>query len=89
MWDLAIYPNPSSHDGYRFLRLRKSGNATAVLASTSPEHIAVGIGNLICPSRSFAANELKIALARILGSYDARIKEGTEPKGFGDGVLRY
>ena len=77
MWDPAIYPNPLSYDAYRFLRLRKSGNAAAALASTSPEHIAFGIGKPICPGRFFASNEVKIALAKILLTYDVRIPEGT------------
>lgn len=80
MWDPAIYPNPLSYDAYRFLRLRKSGNAAAALASTSPEHIAFGIGKPICPGRFFASNEVKIALAKILLTYDVRIPEGTTPK---------
>ncbi|KAK2803977.1 hypothetical protein FQN50_006783 [Emmonsiellopsis sp. PD_5] len=79
MWDPSIYPNPSTYDGYRFLRLRQSGgNATAALVSTSPEHIAFGIGKPVCPGRFFASNEVKIALARILLSYDVRIPEGSE-----------
>ncbi|KOS44158.1 hypothetical protein ACN38_g4890 [Penicillium nordicum] len=80
MWDPAIYPDPFSYDAYRFLRLRKSGNTAAALASTSPEHIAFGIGKPICPGRFFASNEVKIALAKILLTYDVRIPEGTTPK---------
>ncbi|KAJ5144043.1 uncharacterized protein N7515_002830 [Penicillium bovifimosum] len=80
MWDPAIYPDPSSYDAYRFLRLRKSGNTAAALASTSPEHIAFGIGKSICPGRFFASNEVKIALAKILLTYDVRIPEGVTPK---------
>lgn len=76
MWDSAVYPNPFTYDGYRFLRLRQSGNTSAALASTSPEHIAFGIGKPICPGRFFAANEVKIALARILLSYDIRTVSG-------------
>ncbi|KAK2787737.1 hypothetical protein FQN53_004760 [Emmonsiellopsis sp. PD_33] len=78
MWDPSIYPNPSTYDGYRFLRLRQSGNATAALVSTTPEHIAFGIGKPVCPGRFFASNEVKIALARILLSYDVRIPEGSD-----------
>lgn len=75
MWDPAIYPDSFSYDAYRFIRLRKSGNTAAVLASTSPEHIAFGIGKLICPGRFFASNEVKIALTKILLTYDVRIPE--------------
>ncbi|KAL4751799.1 hypothetical protein BDW72DRAFT_202855 [Aspergillus terricola var. indicus] len=80
MWDPNIYPNPSPYDAYRFLRLRQSGNSGASLASASPEHIAFGIGKSICPGRFFASNEVKIALAKILLTYDVRIPEGIKPK---------
>jgi cytochrome P450 len=80
MWDPTIYPNPSVYDGYRFFRLRQSGNTGAALASTSPEHIAFGIGKPICPGRFFASNEVKIALAKILLTYDVKIPEGFKPK---------
>ncbi|KAJ5822380.1 Cytochrome P450 [Penicillium robsamsonii] len=80
MWDPAIYPNPSSYDAYRFLRLRESGNTAAALASTSLEHIAFGIGKPICPGRFFASNEVKIAVAKILLTYDVRIPDGMTPK---------
>ncbi|CAG8897194.1 unnamed protein product [Penicillium egyptiacum] len=80
MWDPAIYPDPFSYDACRFLRLRKSGNTAAALASTSPEHIAFGIGKPICPGRFFASNEVKIALAKILLTYDVRIPDGMAPK---------
>ncbi|KAJ5393006.1 hypothetical protein N7465_011980 [Penicillium sp. CMV-2018d] len=80
MWDPAIYPDPFSYDAYRFLRLRQSGNTAAALASTSPEHIAFGIGKPICPGRFFAGNEVKIALAKIILTYDVRIAERTTPK---------
>lgn len=80
MWDPAIYPDPFVYDGYRFLRLRESGNTGAALASSGPEHIAFGIGKPICPGRFFASNEVKIALAKILLTYDVRLPEGTKPK---------
>lgn len=82
MWDPAIYPDPLVYDGYRFLRLRESGNTWAALAATSPEHITFGIGKSICPGRFFASNEVKIALAKILLTYDVRIPEGAKPEIF-------
>ncbi|CAI7586534.1 unnamed protein product [Penicillium bialowiezense] len=80
MWDAAIYPDPLTYDAYRFLRLRESGNSATALASTSPEHIAFGIGKPICPGRFFATNEMKIALAKILLSYDVRLAGNVKPK---------
>lgn len=80
MWDAEIYPDPLTYDPYRFLRLRESGNSAIALASTSPEHIAFGIGKPICPGRFFASNEIKIALAKILLSYDVRLAGKVKPK---------
>ncbi|KGO44761.1 Cytochrome P450 [Penicillium expansum] len=80
MWDPAVYTNPSSYDAYRFLRQRQTGNTGAALASSTPEHIAFGIGKPVCPGRFFASNEVKIALAKILLTYDVRIPEGFTPK---------
>ncbi|KAJ5511748.1 Cytochrome P450 [Penicillium expansum] len=45
-----------------------------------PEHIAFGLGKPVCPGRFFASNEVKIALAKILLTYDVRIPEGFTPK---------
>ncbi|BCR91798.1 uncharacterized protein ACHE_70641A [Aspergillus chevalieri] len=80
MWDPTVYLNHSAYDGYRFLRLRQSGNAGAALASISPEHIAFGIGKPICVGRLFASNEVKIALAKIMLTYDVRILDSVKPK---------
>lgn len=80
MWDAAIYPDPLTYDAHRFLRLRESGKSATALASTSPEHIAFGIGKPICPGRFFATNEMKIALAKILLSYDVRLAGNVKPK---------
>lgn len=83
MWDPAVYPDPLTYDGYRFLRLRQDGGKTAsaaALVSTSPEHAAFGMGKHICPGRFFAANEVKIALARILLDYDVRLAKDRDPK---------
>lgn len=80
MWDATIYPDPLTYDAYRFLRLRESGKSATALASTSPAHIAFGIGKPICPGRFFATNEMKIALAKILLSYEVRLAGNVKPK---------
>lgn len=74
MWDSEVYPNPQKYDPRRYLRLRQSGNSTAVLSSSSPEHYVFGLGKSICPGRFFASNEVKIAIARIILNYDLRAK---------------
>ena len=73
MWDPATYLDPFSYDPYRFLRLRKSGNSAAALASPGPGHIAFGIGKPICPGRFFASNGIKIALNE--DSFDIRCQD--------------
>ena len=80
MWDPSIYPNPYAYDGRRFLRLRQSGDTGTALAPSSLEHIAFGMGKALCPRRFFVSNEVKIALAKILLTYDVKIPEGFEPK---------
>ncbi|KAE8150967.1 cytochrome P450 [Aspergillus avenaceus] len=66
MWD------ERSYDAYRFLRQCQSGDPAA-LASTSPRHVAFGIGRSACPGRFFAANEAKIILATLFLAYDVRL----------------
>ncbi|EEQ86913.2 cytochrome P450 monooxygenase [Blastomyces dermatitidis ER-3] len=82
MWDPNIYPNPTTYDPYRFLKLRETpGNETsAQLVSPSPEHLGFGFGKHACPGRFFAANEVKIALCHILLKYDIKLAEGYEPR---------
>ncbi|PGH06156.1 hypothetical protein GX51_02544 [Blastomyces parvus] len=82
MWDPNIYPNPTTYDPYRFLKLRETpGHETsAQLVSPSPEHLGFGFGKHACPGRFFAGNEVKIALCHILLKYDIKLAEGYEPK---------
>ncbi|OJD16455.1 hypothetical protein ACJ73_08884 [Blastomyces percursus] len=82
MWDPNIYPNPTTYDPYRFLKLRETpGHETsAQLVSPSPEHLGFGFGKHACPGRFFAANEVKIALCHILLKYDIKLAEGYEPR---------
>lgn len=79
MSDPENYPDPTTYDGYRFLRLRQSGDNTAALASTSPQHVAFGLGKSACPGRFFAAYEAKIVLAQMLLSYDVKLVECSKP----------
>ncbi|KAG9238506.1 cytochrome P450 [Amylocarpus encephaloides] len=67
IWDASIYPDPNKYDGYRFLKLRQSGSTSAafIISITSTEHIAFGLGRPVCLGRFFAANEVKIALAKL------------------------
>ena len=72
-WDPAIYPEPEKFDGYRFLRIREQGNETAQFVSISPQALGFGLGDLACPGRFFATNELKIILSHLLLKYDFKL----------------
>lgn len=78
MSDASNYPDPTTYNGYRFLKLRESGNNSASLVSISPQHVAFGIGKSICPGRFMVANEAKVILARVLLDYEIRLAEDSE-----------
>jgi cytochrome P450 len=44
------------------------------------ENLTWGYGQHACPGRFFAANEIKLMLARILMDYDLRLPEGMTAK---------
>ncbi|EER37602.1 cytochrome P450 monooxygenase [Histoplasma capsulatum H143] len=91
MWDPDTYPNPSTFDPYRFVKLReKPGHEmSAQLVSTSPEHLGFGFGKHACPGRFFAANEIKIVLCHILLKYDVKLADGCEPRIRSNGLSLY
>nr|A0A1B4XBI1.1 RecName: Full=Cytochrome P450 monooxygenase sdnQ; AltName: Full=Sordarin/hypoxysordarin biosynthesis cluster protein Q [Sordaria araneosa]BAV32161.1 cytochrome P450 monooxygenase [Sordaria araneosa] len=83
MWDPSIYAQPDEWDPYRFVRQRKGSlekQRLAELTTTAPEHLAFGHGMHACPGRFFAANEVKIAMIKILLGYDIKFADGVEPK---------
>ncbi|KAM7216748.1 Cytochrome P450 monooxygenase sdnQ [Rhypophila decipiens] len=83
MWDQSIYTRPDEWDPYRFVKMRRESptqQRLAELTTTAPEHLAFGHGMYACPGRFFAANEVKIALIKILLKYDIKFAEGVKPK---------
>ena len=71
----------STFDGHRFLRRRDQGQGHRKgqqyhLSSTSADHLGFGHGPHSCPGRFFAANEIKLILARILLGYDLALPAG-------------
>ncbi|KAA8641264.1 uncharacterized protein ATNIH1004_002065 [Aspergillus tanneri] len=58
-----------------FLKCESRGSDTAVLSSTSPKHVAFGIGRSCC-RKFLAANLGSIVVAKILLDYDIRLEEG-------------
>lgn len=72
-------------DPYRFYRLR-SGDTTDPIGyksteqyqfvTVAKENMGFGLGRHACPGRFFAANEIKLILARLLLDFDFRMPEG-------------
>ncbi|KAM0286462.1 hypothetical protein ACHAQH_000888 [Verticillium albo-atrum] len=82
MRDPAIYPDPDSYDGRRFVRMRDMAGQEnqAHLVSTGPASLGFGHGLHACPGRFFAANEIKVALCHLIMKYDWKLAPGCEPK---------
>ncbi|KAI1338803.1 ent-kaurene oxidase [Xylariaceae sp. FL0016] len=83
--DPEIYQNPETFDAHRFLNLR-NGTTEDVLGlknreqyqfvTVTKDFMHFGYGRHACPGRFFAANEIKLILARILLNYDMKMPEG-------------
>lgn len=89
--DPELYPNPTTFDPYRFVRLRTDPDAPDPLGfknreqyqfvSVTKENMSFGFGRHACPGRFFAANEIKLILANLLLNYDIKampIKDGKD-----------
>lgn len=82
-WDPDIYERSNEWDGWRFYRLRQQpGNENAYQAVvTSEQHVvAFGHGQLACPGRFFAVNEIKVTMTHMLMKYDWKMVPGTTPR---------
>lgn len=89
-----IYPRPETFDGYRFLRMRESGNNehVAQLASVSPEHLGFGLGPHACPGRFLGSNSAKLIMSYILLRYEFKLADdidaaAVDPVRFGFSTL--
>ncbi|KXJ87231.1 cytochrome P450 [Microdochium bolleyi] len=83
--DPALYPEPERFNPYRFYDLRSGKVADPLnysnkeqyqFISVSKENMAFGYGRHSCPGRFFAANEIKLLVARILLDYDFKMPDG-------------
>ncbi|OTB03695.1 hypothetical protein M426DRAFT_321621 [Hypoxylon sp. CI-4A] len=83
--DDAVYRNPEKFDARRFLDLRNGTSEDLLGYKNKEQHQFVtvtkdfmhfGYGRHSCPGRFFAANEIKLILARILLDYDLKMPEG-------------
>ncbi|RYP31688.1 hypothetical protein DL767_005601 [Monosporascus sp. MG133] len=74
-------------DPYRFYKLRTTDIPDPIgyksreqyqFVSVTKESMSFGLGRHACPGRFFAANEIKLILARILLEYDIKMPDGIE-----------
>lgn len=80
--DPAFYADPSTFDGFRFVPDEKSSQRQPPsFVTTNTSNLSWGYGKHACSGRFFAANEIKVIIAKFLMDYDFRFKEGgTRPK---------
>lgn len=78
--DSANYPDSDTFDGFRFAKIRRGGSATDnarnQFVTTNEQNLFFGYGKHACPGRFFAANEIKMILARIILEYDIKNVDG-------------
>ncbi|KAK3937790.1 cytochrome P450 [Diplogelasinospora grovesii] len=83
--DPEFYPEPEKFDPYRFYRIRTGEAADPIgyknteqyqFVTVTKENMGFGYGRHACPGRFFAANEIKLIMARLLLDYDVKMPEG-------------
>lgn len=100
--DAEHYADPDCFDPYRFYRLRTEEDTrdpnefksreSYQYVSVTKENTAFGYGRHACPGRFFAANEIKLIMARILMDFDIRLPPGVQeryPNTYGDAAIVY
>lgn len=75
------YANSETFDGFRHAKLRENGGATEharhQFVTTNEQNLMFGYGRHACPGRFFAANEIKMILARLLLDFDFKNEDGS------------
>ena len=76
--DPSIFPDPDTFNGFRFADI-PDGKAWELnqFVSITPTNLLFGYGRHACPGRFFAANEIKMIVARILLEFDFRNADGS------------
>lgn len=99
--DAEHYADPDRFDPYRFYRPRTEdtrdpnefkSRESYQYVSVTKENTAFGYGRHACPGRFFAANEIKLIMARILFDFDIRLPPGVQeryPNTYGDAAIVY
>ncbi|KAF3048253.1 hypothetical protein E8E12_011510 [Didymella heteroderae] len=78
--DSTIYPDSATFDGFRHYKLRRNGSSTDharnQFVTTNEQNLAFGYGRHACPGRFFAANEIKMIVAKMILDYEIKLPEG-------------
>ncbi|EUC32269.1 hypothetical protein COCCADRAFT_6006 [Bipolaris zeicola 26-R-13] len=76
-YDSNVHTNADKFDGFRYYRERQSAKGTEVaqsqFVSANDRDLYFGYGRHACPGRFFAANEIKIIMARLLLDYEFKM----------------
>ena len=82
--DSKYYPESERFDGFRHYKLRRGGNTTDharnQFVTTNEQNLVFGYGRHACPGRFFAANEIKMILAKMILDYDIKMPDGLTEK---------
>ncbi|ORY00362.1 ent-kaurene oxidase [Clohesyomyces aquaticus] len=82
--DNRVFPDAEDFDGFRFYKLRKGGSTADIarnqFVTTNETNLSFGYGRHACPGRFFAANEIKMILARCLLEYDVKNADGVKER---------
>lgn len=79
--DPKNFPGEDEFDGFRFYKLRQSGaardHARNQFVTSNEQNLMFGYGRHACPGRFFAANEIKMLLARLIMTFDMKNEDGS------------
>ncbi|EUC48236.1 hypothetical protein COCMIDRAFT_87809 [Bipolaris oryzae ATCC 44560] len=75
--DESVFPSSETFDGLRAYNARSTGKASDIarnqFVTTNEENLTFGYGRHACPGRFFAANEIKMVVARLVLDYDVKM----------------
>lgn len=78
--DPTLWPASDKFDGLRHYKLRRGGSTTDharnQFVTTNEQNLAFGYGRHACPGRFFAANEIKMIVAKMVLDYDIMMPDG-------------